>query len=105
MWLVQIVQFGGKVFKTEPLSPEEWGISVGIGALSLVVGAVLRLLPAPDIWCCRIKDPALMPVLEDDDEDDETTTGGHRRSEPTQNLEDERMRTIYNNDEKSPLLH
>ncbi|KAK9845411.1 hypothetical protein WJX81_005835 [Elliptochloris bilobata] len=40
-----IVQFGGEVFATQPLSAEQWGACVGIGALSLLVRAVLCALP------------------------------------------------------------
>jgi hypothetical protein len=50
-----IVEFGGDVFKTEPLSLVNWGYSIAIGAGSLIVGAILRLIPIPDMWCCAIK--------------------------------------------------
>jgi len=69
---ILLVQFGGKVFKTEPLSLELWGYSVAIGAASLVVGAVLRFLPAPDIWCCAIQDRSSLPDEASDDEDSDT---------------------------------
>ncbi|EIE20267.1 calcium-translocating P-type ATPase [Coccomyxa subellipsoidea C-169] len=42
---VVIVQFGGDVFSTRPLSPAQWAACTGIGALSLLVRAGLRLLP------------------------------------------------------------
>lgn len=64
-----LVEFGGEVFRTEPLSPEYWGISVGIGAGSLLVGVVLRLLPVPDIWCCAIKETSSVLNESSDDED------------------------------------
>lgn len=45
---VLIVQFGGEVFATEPLSGQQWGACVGIGALSLLVrGALCALPPHP----------------------------------------------------------
>lgn len=50
-----IVEFGGDVFRTEPLSPVDWGYSIAIGAGSLVVGAILRLIPVPDMWCCAVR--------------------------------------------------
>jgi hypothetical protein len=53
-----IVEFGGDVFKTEPLSLVNWGYSIAIGAGSLIVGAILRLIPIPDMWCCAIKGTA-----------------------------------------------
>jgi hypothetical protein len=52
---VLIVEFGGDVFKTEPLSLVNWGYSIAIGAGSLIVGAILRLIPIPDMWCCSIR--------------------------------------------------
>jgi hypothetical protein len=40
-----IVTFGGAAFKTVPLRWEYWAATVCIGALSLPVGILLRLLP------------------------------------------------------------
>lgn len=40
---VAIVQAGGRVFSTVPLSGPLWGVCVGFGAGSLVVGAALRV--------------------------------------------------------------
>lgn len=42
---VLIVTFGGIAFKTTPLTPMQWLITIAIGALSLPVGLVIRLLP------------------------------------------------------------
>jgi Ca2+ transporting ATPase len=42
---VIIVQFGGEVFSTHPLNAQQWAACTGIGALSLLVRAVVRLLP------------------------------------------------------------
>ncbi|KAL6771810.1 hypothetical protein ACKKBG_A27885 [Auxenochlorella protothecoides x Auxenochlorella symbiontica] len=39
---VLIVQFGGQVFQTQPLEPKYWAMSLGIGALSLLVHEALR---------------------------------------------------------------
>jgi magnesium-transporting ATPase (P-type) len=52
---VLIVEFGGTVFSTEPLSAHDWFISVAIGAFSLLWGALVRLVPAPAVLCCAIK--------------------------------------------------
>ncbi|KAF9914661.1 hypothetical protein BX616_007825, partial [Lobosporangium transversale] len=41
-----IVQFGGRAFKTVPLTPKQWLITLAIGSLSLPVGVILRLLPS-----------------------------------------------------------
>ncbi|KAG0941813.1 hypothetical protein G6F57_007328 [Rhizopus arrhizus] len=46
-----IVTFGGIAFKTVPLSPLQWLITVAIGALSIPVGTIIRLLPD----CCGRK--------------------------------------------------
>ncbi|KAK3817617.1 MAG: PMCA-type calcium-translocating P-type ATPase [Benniella sp.] len=40
-----IVEYGGKAFKTTPLTGQQWLITVLVGSLSLPVGLVLRLLP------------------------------------------------------------
>ncbi|KAF7720873.1 hypothetical protein EC973_005882 [Apophysomyces ossiformis] len=40
-----IVTFGGIAFKTVPLTPMQWLITVLIGSLSIPVGTVIRLLP------------------------------------------------------------
>ncbi|KAI8991117.1 PMCA-type calcium-translocating P-type ATPase [Mycotypha africana] len=40
-----IVTFGGIAFKTVPLTPQQWLITVLIGSLSLPLGTVIRLLP------------------------------------------------------------
>ena len=40
-----IVTFGGDFTKTQPLSLEEWGLSVGIGVISLPVGVLMRFIP------------------------------------------------------------
>ncbi len=43
-----IVQFGGEAFSTHPLSWQQWGACVGIGALSLFVRQLLLLIRVPD---------------------------------------------------------
>lgn len=42
---VVIVQFGGDVFSTRPLTAVQWAACTGIGALTLLVRAALRQLP------------------------------------------------------------
>ncbi|KAL6757876.1 hypothetical protein V8C86DRAFT_2612655 [Haematococcus lacustris] len=42
---VGIVQAGGLAFQTVPLSAQQWGLSLGLGALTLVVREGLRRLP------------------------------------------------------------
>ncbi|KAG0166825.1 hypothetical protein DFQ28_006855 [Apophysomyces sp. BC1034] len=46
-----IVTFGGIAFKTVPLTPTQWLITVAIGSLSIPVGTIIRLLP--DCGCQR----------------------------------------------------
>ena len=43
-----IVQFGGEAFSTHPLSWQQWGACLGIGALSLIVRELLLLIRVPD---------------------------------------------------------
>ncbi len=44
---VCIVQFGSNAFKVAPLTWDQWLLCVGVGAASLPVGFVLRLIPVP----------------------------------------------------------
>ncbi|EQC30589.1 hypothetical protein SDRG_11645 [Saprolegnia diclina VS20] len=46
---VVIVQFGGLPFKCKPLSSTQWLICLGIGAASLPIGLVLRLIETKDM--------------------------------------------------------
>ncbi|KAL1923780.1 uncharacterized protein VTP21DRAFT_8760 [Calcarisporiella thermophila] len=42
---VLITQFGGPAFQTYGLGGIEWAVSIVVGAISLVVGVILRLIP------------------------------------------------------------
>ncbi|KAG9408090.1 hypothetical protein AC1031_021324 [Aphanomyces cochlioides] len=44
---VLIVQFGSVAFGCHPLNQTQWLICIGLGALSLPLGLVLRLIPVP----------------------------------------------------------
>ncbi|CAK5008965.1 unnamed protein product [Aphanomyces euteiches] len=44
---VLIVQFGSVAFGCHPLNQTQWFICIGLGALSLPLGLVLRLIPVP----------------------------------------------------------
>jgi P-type Ca2+ transporter type 2B len=45
-----IVQYGGPWFHTTPLSPSLWGVSLGFGALGLLVRAALVRVRAPALF-------------------------------------------------------
>ena len=45
---VLIAFVGGEAFKITPLDGKEWGLSIGLGAISLPWGAFIRLVP--DAW-------------------------------------------------------
>jgi P-type Ca2+ transporter type 2C len=45
---VLIIFVGGEAFKIRPLDGKEWGLSVGLGAISVPWGALIRLFP--DEW-------------------------------------------------------
>jgi len=82
-----IIEFGSQVFRVsyEPsLSWENWGYSVAIGAFTLVVGGVARLIPVPDIWCCAIKDGG--PFIMEEEEDDEVRDEKMSQSETSRLL-------------------
>lgn len=43
-----IVQHGGDFVKTAPLNPDQWLKCIALGALSLPLGGVMRLIPVPE---------------------------------------------------------
>ncbi|KAK3376251.1 hypothetical protein B0T24DRAFT_618307 [Lasiosphaeria ovina] len=45
---VLIIFVGGQAFKITPLNGKEWGLSIGLGAISIPFGALIRL--TPDSW-------------------------------------------------------
>jgi len=49
-----IVQFGGDVMMTAPLSAKDWGLSILFGFGSLLWGLCFRFVPAPEILCCKV---------------------------------------------------
>ncbi|KAJ3193034.1 hypothetical protein HK101_005554 [Irineochytrium annulatum] len=69
-----IVEFGSTAFKTTKLDGRDWGICLGFGAASLVVGALIRLLP--DFIVAPLINPLVKPYKEkpaaaEEDEEDE----------------------------------
>ncbi|KAK3319760.1 hypothetical protein B0T19DRAFT_404321 [Cercophora scortea] len=49
---VLIIFVGREAFKILPLNGKEWGLSIGLGALSLPWGALIRL--TPDAWVAKL---------------------------------------------------
>ncbi|SPN97131.1 probable NCA-3 calcium P-type ATPase NCA-3 (Ca2+-transporting ATPase) [Cephalotrichum gorgonifer] len=49
---VLIIFKGGEAFQIKPLNGKEWGMSIGLGAISIPWGAVIRL--TPDSWIEKI---------------------------------------------------
>jgi Ca2+-transporting ATPase len=49
---ILIIFIGGEVFKITPLDGKEWGLSIGLGAISIPVGAAIRFIP--DSWMLKI---------------------------------------------------
>ncbi|KAG9300428.1 hypothetical protein G9A89_010053 [Geosiphon pyriformis] len=47
---ILIVELGGQAFQVKPLNIEQWGISVGLGFLSIPFGVVIRLIPNEMFW-------------------------------------------------------
>ncbi|PSN61843.1 calcium-translocating P-type ATPase [Corynespora cassiicola Philippines] len=47
-----IVFVGGEAFKVKPINGAQWGYSIVLGALSLVVGVIIRLIPDELIRRC-----------------------------------------------------
>lgn len=49
---VMIIFVGGKAFHVRPLNGAQWGYSVVLGALSLPVAVLIRVIP--DEWCAHL---------------------------------------------------
>lgn len=49
---VLIIFVGGEAFRIVPLNGKEWGLSVGLGAISLPWGAIIRMFP--DAWASAL---------------------------------------------------
>ncbi|PVH77374.1 calcium-translocating P-type ATPase [Cadophora sp. DSE1049] len=49
---VMIVFVGGEAFKVTPLTGPQWGISIVLGALSLPIAIIIRLIP--DHWIAKL---------------------------------------------------
>jgi len=77
MWAVQLasVQWGGRPLRTVPLSTEQNLICLGIGAFSIVWGALIKFIPGS--WFDWVR----MPEHEmDDKEEQQTLTANLRKS-------------------------
>ena len=57
-----IVEHGGDFTQTVPLTLEEWKITVGLGAISLPMGFIMRLIPVKE-------DPASFAGIGGNDDD------------------------------------
>ena len=57
-----IVQFGGEFTSTTPLTQSEWLLSIGIGALSLPVAVIVKLIPTPAAAPAPVKKAYGFPV-------------------------------------------
>ncbi|KAF7547256.1 hypothetical protein G7046_g9059 [Stylonectria norvegica] len=77
---VLIIFVGGQAFDIVPLNGKEWGLSIGLGAISIPWGALIRL--TPDAWVAKClpafirrrwaptpeEEAAQKPVVSDDDD-------------------------------------
>jgi magnesium-transporting ATPase (P-type) len=43
-----LIEFGDEFVKTAPLTADEWLITVGLGAIGLPIGVLMRFIPAPE---------------------------------------------------------
>ena len=91
-----IVLFGGAAFDTTPISPVYWAISIAFGAGSLVVGALVRLIPDAPIGQLLIKLrimpdidtlPRMRPSKKGSESEDEKMDGKPFRCECRANLQ------------------
>jgi len=71
---VLVILVGGKAFRVIPLDGKDWGISVGIAAMSLPYAVMIRLIP--DAWAIGPYELACLmvrrcsPKKESTDDDD-----------------------------------
>ncbi len=78
---VLIIFVGGAAFKITPLNGKEWGLSIGLGAISLPWGAFIRKFPdhwasklvppMPNFWPFSLFKKAKIEAEQDEDEEDE----------------------------------
>jgi len=47
---VLIIFVGGRAFSITKLNPAQWGYSLVLGALSIPVGAVIKIIPLEKVW-------------------------------------------------------
>jgi Ca2+-transporting ATPase len=57
---VLIIFVGGEAFKITPLNGTEWGMSIGLGAISLPWGVVIRTVP--DEWAAALIPHVQIPL-------------------------------------------
>jgi Ca2+-transporting ATPase len=57
---ILIIFVGGEAFKIVPLTGKEWGLSIGLGAISLPWGALIRKFP--DEWARAMTPHFTIPV-------------------------------------------
>lgn len=68
---IMIIFVGGKAFSVTRLSGEQWGISLALGAISIPIGVVIRLVPDELIsrlipsWMKRKEQPAALDIDEE----------------------------------------
>ena len=65
---ILIVEVGGAAFQVTRIGGRDWGISLVIGALSLPLGALVRLVPSAPverllIKCKLFPDPEKLPLV------------------------------------------
>lgn len=84
---VLIIFVGGAAFQITPLNGKEWGLSIGLGAISLPWGAVIRKfpdswfeamipkIPLPNIWPFKSKKKQ-RKATEGEDVEKATSTSG-----------------------------
>ncbi|KAI6165548.1 Ca-transporting ATPase [Pisolithus thermaeus] len=68
---VVIVFIGGAAFQVTRIGAREWGVSLGLGAVSLPLGALIRLLPNEPferlfIWLRLLPHPEELPTVKPD---------------------------------------
>lgn len=79
---VMIIYVGGRAFNVVRLDPNQWGISIILGALSIPVGIIIRLIPDEFIGAILPKRlrKSLAPELLTQSQWDELEDGPHNLS-------------------------
>eukprot|EP00766_Chilomastix_caulleryi_P004939 gnl/Chilomastix_caulleri/630.p2 GENE.gnl/Chilomastix_caulleri/630~~gnl/Chilomastix_caulleri/630.p2 ORF type:complete len:146 (+),score=29.32 gnl/Chilomastix_caulleri/630:173-610(+) len=103
-----LFQFGGIVLNTTTVTAIEWVWSIGIGAVSLLLGILLRLIPCGDKILLKPRAKKSKGVLDVDEGDEEVSELGDgkimRDQSSSSYIEDSGRKDSESGNEKARLI-